>query len=179
MVQPVYLFILTSMTSLAGTQKAGPMKTHTKHLILCYDMLPYKSISVKRWMENRPTMQLWLQQHKTVAQQKSWTSRILPLSHGNTKYVRWIEAWEATVCVCVCFEMGPWHSSSYWQNNSCSCLNVLCEHPHIFTQTHIYPNTLLEGSGLSEEPCLPLGSLIMRCYLNDLTTNILALLHKS
>lgn len=42
-------------------------------------------------------MQLWLQQHKTVAQQKNWVSRILPLSHGNKKYVRWINALEAFV----------------------------------------------------------------------------------
>lgn len=64
-------------------------------------------------------------------------------SHGNKKYVRWIEGWQATVfvCLCVCMCVLKWcpgiirYSSSYWLNNSCSCQNILCEHPLVFMQT--------------------------------------------
>lgn len=130
MVQPVYLFIPTSMTSIPGTQKAGTMKAQT----LCYDMSPDKSYLKDEWRTD-PQCNFGCNNTKLLHNKKNWVLRILLLFHWNKKYVRWIKAWEASVYVCV--RVLKWCPGilAYELNKSCSCLNVLCEHPHIFTRT--------------------------------------------
>lgn len=114
------------MTSIPGTQKAGAMKTHTHTECPTLRTMPTCS----------PTKEFSLKDEwRTDLRCNFGCNSTKPLH--NKESGRHASFHCLTVCMCV-LKWCPYiirHSSSYWLNNSCSCLDVLCEHPHIFTQT--------------------------------------------
>lgn len=95
MVQPVYLFILTSMTSIPGTQKAGTMKAQSVQLCVM-TCCPTKVLLKDDWRTD-PQCNFPCNNTKLLHNKIKWVSRILPPSYGNKKYVRWINALETFV----------------------------------------------------------------------------------